>query len=101
MTLISLLEITGASACLLLLSLALLRRRKTSDLFQQYGEALQAENNGEEQRAIGLYQEALNHSRKRMTGDKKLKVEIEGRLKTLLLSTSFEESFKRAKERVR
>jgi hypothetical protein len=101
MTITSLLEITGASALFLFLSLAFLRRRKTSDLFQQYGEALQVENNGEEQRAIGLYQEALDRSRKRVTGDKKPKEEIEGRLKTLRLSTSFEESFKRAKERVR
>lgn len=55
---------------------------------------MQAENNGEEEKAIHLYGEALNRSRKIMRGDKKLRGDIEQRLKTLQISTDFEKSFR-------
>jgi len=100
MTTPNIIEISGASSLALLFLLVFLRHRKTSDLFQRYCEAMQAENNGEEQKAIHLYQDALGRSQKTIAGDKKLKEDIEQRLKTLLLSTSFERSFQRAKEAI-
>ena len=75
----------------------ILRARKASDLTHLYWEAIQAENNGEEDRAINLYKDALNRSQKMMTGDKKLRVNIERRLKTLLNSQSFEKGFRQSK----
>jgi hypothetical protein len=100
MTTFNIIEISGASGLALVCLLVFLRHRKTSDLFQRYCEAMQAENNGEEEKAIHLYQDALSRSRKTIAGDKKLKGNIEQRLKTLMLSTSFERSFKRAKEAI-
>ena len=70
------------------------RSRKTSLLAHRYSDALLAENNGEEERAIELYQEALRSSHDRKVGDRRLLDDIERRLKTLLISTDFEKSFK-------
>ena len=72
------------------------RSRKTSLLAHRYSDALLAENNGEEERAIQLYQEALRSSHDRKSGDRRLLDDIERRLKTLLISTDFEKSFKQA-----
>jgi NurA-like 5'-3' nuclease len=96
MTLTPFLYVAGGTVFIVLL-LVLLRMRKASDLSHRYWEAMQAENNGEEDRAIGLYQDALNRSRKMMSGDKKLKGDIEQRLKTLVISRSFEKSFRDSK----
>jgi hypothetical protein len=71
-----------------------LRSRKTSLLAHRYSDALLAENNGEEERAIELYQEALRSSNDRKVGDRRLLDDIERRLKTLRISTDFEKSFK-------
>jgi hypothetical protein len=95
MTVINIAEITGGSVLLAFFSLVFLRHRKTSDLFHRYWEAMQAENNGDEEKAIHLYGDALNRSRKIMRGDKKLRGDIEQRLKTLLISSDFEKSFQR------
>jgi hypothetical protein len=84
-----------AGISLLIFGWVLLRSRKTSLLAHRYSDALLAENNGEVERAIQLYQEALRsggHDRK--TGDKHLLDDIERRLKTLQISTDFEKSFK-------
>lgn len=84
-----------AAVSILLLLAAFLRRRKNSALFYQYCEAMQAENNGDAEKAILLYREALQQSRKTKMGDKRLMGDIEGRLKTLIISSDFEKSFRR------
>jgi hypothetical protein len=83
-----------ATAGLILLLFFLLRQRKNSTLFNRYCEAMQAENNGEAERAIRLYQEALHQNRKTKIRDKQLMGDMERRLKTLLISTDFEKSFR-------
>ena len=75
--------------------LAVLRSRKNSMLSHQYAAAVVAENNGEADKAIRLYKEALHESRDTRIGDKRLMKDIEARLKTLLISTEFEQSFRR------
>jgi hypothetical protein len=95
MTITNLIEICGASVLILFFLLLFLRQRKNSDLFHRYCEAMQAENNGDEEKAIHLYQDALSRSRKMKAGDKRLMGDIERRLKTLLISTDFEKSFRR------
>jgi hypothetical protein len=76
--------------------LAFLRSRKNSMLTHQYAEALLAENNGEADKAIKLYQTALRQSGdNRIGGDKRLMKDMERRLRTLQISTEFEQSFRR------
>jgi hypothetical protein len=97
MTAILFFELLGAAMVVLLGLVVFLRQRKKSDLFNRYCEAMQAENNGEEERAIRLYREALSRSQKMAVGDKKLKNSIEERLKTLQISTEFSRSFQQLK----
>jgi hypothetical protein len=97
MTAITLFELLGAALVVLFGLVVFLRQRKKSDLFHRYCEAMQAENNGEEERAIRLYKDALSRSQKMAVGDRKLKNSIEERLKTLTISTDFEKSFQRFK----
>jgi hypothetical protein len=75
--------------------LAFLRNRKNSLLSQQYAAALHAENNGDTDEAIRLYKEALSDGQRSVVGDKLLMNEMERRLKTLQISTEFEQSFRR------
>jgi ABC-type transport system involved in multi-copper enzyme maturation permease subunit len=75
---------------------AVLRSRKNSMLSHQYAEALLAENNGEADKAIKLYQNALRQiGDNRIGGDKRLMKDMERRLRTLQISTEFEQSFRR------
>jgi hypothetical protein len=97
MTAILFFEVLGAAMVAFLGLVVFLRQRKKSDLFNRYCEAMQAENNGEEERAIRLYREALSRSQKMAVGDKKLKNSIEERLKTLQISTEFSRSFQQLK----
>ena len=92
------LQIAEIGSALLLVAcclLVFLRHRKTSDLFHRYSEAMQAENNGEEEKAIHLYRDALTRSQKMTRGDRKLRGSIEQRLKTLQISTDFEKRFRK------
>jgi hypothetical protein len=97
MTAILFFELLGAAMVAFLGLVVFLRQRKKSDLFNRYCEAMQAENNGEEERAIRLYREALSRSQKMAVGDRKLKNSIEERLKTLQISTEFTRSFQQLK----
>src|ERR1700722_6456147 len=97
MTAILFFEVLGAAVIAFVGLVVFLRQRKKSDLFNRYCEAMQAENNGEEERAILLYSEALSRSQKMAVGDRKLKNSIEERLKTLQISTDFTRSFQQLK----
>jgi len=89
--------LAAAGVFLLSLLLVFLRSRKSSLLAHRYSDALLAENNGDVEQAIQLYQEALGSNSDRKTGDKHLIDDMEQRLKTLRISTEFEKSFRRAK----
>ncbi|MDR3711427.1 MAG: hypothetical protein P4L51_01325 [Puia sp.] len=78
--------------CLLFL---LLIRWKNSVLTVRFNEALQAENNGDSERAIQLYQQALQRGHGLAAGNKTLLHTIERRLKTLQTSTEFVRRFSR------
>jgi hypothetical protein len=88
--------ILSSAAGILLVSFLVifLRSRSTSSLSHQYSDALLAENNGDLERAIHLYQEALHQSLENKSGDKRLMDDIRQRLKTLRISTDFEKSFR-------
>jgi hypothetical protein len=101
MTAIFFFEVLGAAMVAFIGVVVFLRQRKKSDLFNRYCEAMQAENNGEEERAIKLYSEALSRSQKMAVGDKKLKNSIAERLKTLRISTEFTRSFQELKAAVK
>jgi hypothetical protein len=101
MTVILFFEVLGAAVIAFVGLVVFLRQRKKSDLFNRYCEAMQAENNGEEERAILLYSEALSRSQKMAVGDKKLKNSIEERLKTLQISTDFSRSFRELKAAIK
>ena len=101
MTAIFFFEILGAAMVAFVGLVVFLRQRKKSDLFNRYCEAMQAENNGEEERAIQLYSDALSRSQKMAVGDKKLKNSIEERLKTLQISTDFSRSFQQLKAAIK
>lgn len=94
-------EVIGAAMVVFVGLVVFLRQRKKSDLFNRYCEAMQAENNGEEERAIQLYSDALSRSQKMAVGDKKLKNSIEERLKTLQISTDFTRSFQQLKAAIK
>ena len=101
MTAIFFFEVLGAAMVAFVGVMVFLRQRKKSDLFNRYCEAMQAENNGEEERAIQLYREALSRSQKMAVGDRKLKNSIEERLKTLQISTDFTRSFQQLKAAIK
>ena len=87
--------LTAAGIVLVAVLFALLRSRKNSILSHQYSAALLAENNGDFELAIQLYKEALQQIHETKIGDKKLFKDTEERLKTLLISTDFEKSFRK------
>ncbi len=94
----SLTTFTGLSAAVLLLLCVLfllLSRWKNAILAIRFNEALRAENNGDAERAIQLYQEALQRGQGLAIGDKRLLRTIERRLKTLQTSTEFVRRFQR------
>jgi hypothetical protein len=89
--------LSAAGVLLVALLLLFLRSRKSSLLAHRYSDALLAENNGDVERAIQLYQEALRASPERKIGDKHLMNDMKKRLSTLQISTDFEKSFRRKK----
>jgi hypothetical protein len=96
MSILIYLLILGAIVLIAYSLLAVLRSRKNSILSDQYAKALLAENNGEADKAIQLYQHALHHSGdNRIGGDKRLMKDMQRRLRTLQISTEFEQSFRR------
>lgn len=95
MTTFLFIETSAAVILILFFLMIFLRHRKNSDLYHRYCEAMQVENDGDEERAIQLYRDALNRSHRRKAGDKRLIGDMEQRLKTLLISADFEKSFQR------
>jgi hypothetical protein len=89
--------LSAAGILLISLLLVFLRSRKSSLLAHRYSDALLAENNGDVEQAIRLYQEALGSNQDQKIGDKHLMADMKKRLNTLRISTEFEKSFKRAK----
>jgi len=96
MSILIYLFILGAIILIAYSLFAFLRSRKNSELSDQYVKALLAENNGEADKAIELYQNALHHSGDALIGgNKRLMKDMQRRLRTLQISTEFEQSFRR------
>jgi hypothetical protein len=96
MSLTTLLGITAAVLALICIVFLLLLRWKNAILTGRFNEALHVENSGDAERAIHLYQQALQRGQGLASGDKKLLSTIERRLKTLQTSTEFVGRFRRA-----
>ncbi len=71
----------------------LFRYWRNALLAHRFSEAIQAENNGEAEKAIGLYQEALRLGRGGVSGDPQLLHKMERRLKTLRTNLDFIQRF--------
>ena len=96
MSLTTFIGITAAVLALLCIFFLLLLRWKNAILTGRFNEALHVENNGDPERAIHLYQQALQGGQGIASGDKKLLTTIERRLKTLQTNTEFVRRFRRA-----